>query len=65
MVTTVKLQNPFEYSWWVVLIAAVVLVAALFAIVYVAMALYRARGKKQRPVPAARKILMTPESFGA
>ena len=61
MVTTVKLQNPFEYSWWVVLIAAVVLVAALFAIVYAALALYKARGKKLRPVPAARKILMTPD----
>ena len=61
MVTTVKLQNPFEYSWWVVLIAAIVLAAALFALIYALRMIIRNREKKISQMPAARKLILTPE----
>ena len=35
MVTSVTLQEPFEYYWWVILIAAILAVAALAIVLYV------------------------------
>ncbi|MBP3273936.1 MAG: hypothetical protein J6L93_02920 [Butyrivibrio sp.] len=61
MVTTVKLQSPFEYSWWVVLIAAIVLAAALFALIYALRMIIRNRENKTSQMPAARKLILTPE----
>ncbi len=34
MVTTVKLQNPFEYSWWVILVAVIVFLIAAALLAY-------------------------------
>ena len=62
MVTTVKLQHPFEYSWWVTLIAVVLGAIALTAIVIFLLKLFSVLGKKKEaPKPAARKIVMTPD----
>ncbi len=62
MVTTVKLQDPFEYSWWVILIAVVLGSIAITAIVFFLIKLFSAlRKKKEVKRPAARKIAMTPE----
>ena len=62
MVTTVKLQSPFEYSWWVTLIAVVLGAIALTAIVFFLLKLFSVLGKKKEaPKPAARKIVMTPD----
>lgn len=62
MVTTVKLQHPFEYSWWVTLIAVVLGLIALSAIVFFLIKLFSAlRKKKEAPRPVARKIAMSPE----
>ena len=62
MVTTVKLQDPFEYSWWVTLIAVVMGAIAITAIVFFLIKLFSAlRKKKEVKRPAARKIVMTPE----
>ena len=62
MVTTVKLQHPFEYSWWVTLIAVVLGLIALSAIVFFLIKLFSAlRKKKEAPRPVARKITMSPE----
>ena len=62
MVTTVKLQSPFEYSWWVILIAVVLGAIALTAIVFFLIKLFSVLGKKKEaPRPAARKIAMTPD----
>ncbi|MBQ7614161.1 MAG: hypothetical protein IJU77_03890 [Butyrivibrio sp.] len=61
MVTTVKLQDPFEYSWYVTLIVSSLLLLALGLLIY---AIYRAvtswqRAQAQRP--RAIKIQMTPQ----
>ena len=62
MVTTVKLQNPFEYSWWVTLIAVVLGAIALTAIIFVLIRIIAMlRKKKEKPRPAARKIYMSPD----
>ncbi len=61
MVTTVKLQSPFEYSWWVAAIAAVLIVAAIGVLVYTIMKMLEYRTKKQQYRPAYRKVVMTPE----
>ncbi|WP_207638117.1 hypothetical protein [Butyrivibrio sp. FCS006] len=62
MVTTVKLQHPFEYSWWVTLIAVVLGAIALTAIVFFLIKVFNAlRKKKEVPRPAARKIAMSPD----
>ena len=62
MVTTVKLQHPFEYSWWVTLIAVVLGFIALTAIIFFLIKLFSAlRKKKEALGPAARRIVMSPE----
>ena len=62
MVTTVKLQHPFEYSWWVTLIAVVLGAIALTAIVFFLIKAFKAlRKKKNAPRPAATKIAMSPD----
>ena len=62
MVTTVKLQHPFEYSWWVILIAVVLGALALAAIIFfIVKAIPYLRKKKDIPRPAARKIAMSPD----
>ena len=62
MVTTVKLQHPFEYSWWVLLIAAVLGLIAAVAIVFFLIKLFSAlRKKKAAPKPVAKKIVMSPD----
>jgi hypothetical protein len=60
MVTSVKLQNPFEYSWWVYLVFAVLLLAAFVLLICggVKAAPYL---KKEKKIPSvARKVAMTP-----
>jgi hypothetical protein len=61
MVTTVKLQDPFEYSWWVLLVTAVIGAIAVAVLAYVIVRLLSLREKKVPPRPAARKIYMSPE----
>ncbi len=61
MVTTVKLQNPFEYSWWVGVIALILLIGALAVIIYTIVKMLGYRQKKLQDRPAYRKIVMTPE----
>ena len=61
MVTTVKLQSPFEYSWWVTLIAILMGAAAIAMLAYVVYRVMKLRPVKKKEVqkPAARKINMT------
>ena len=62
MVTTVKLQHPFEYSWWVTLIAVALGAIALTAIIFFLIKAFKAlRKKKEAPRPAAMKIAMSPD----
>ena len=62
MVTTVKLQDPFEYSWWVILIAVILGAIALTALIFVLVKIFKIfRKKKVAPKPAARKIYMSPD----
>ena len=61
MVTTVKLQNPFEYSWWVTLIAVLLGLLALSALIFFLIKLFSALRKKEASKPVARKIVMSPE----
>lgn len=63
MVTTVKLQSPFEYSFWVIVIAALILAAAIGLLVYLIMRLVRIF-QKLPPRPAARKIELNPYVLG-
>ena len=59
MVTTVKLQHPFEYSWWVTLIAVVLGAIALTAIVFFLIKAFRIlRKKKNAPKVARFKRIM-------
>ncbi len=62
MVTTVKLQHPFEYSWWVTLIAVVLGAIAITAIAFfLAKAFAILRKKKETPRVAVRKIALSPD----
>ena len=61
MVTTVELQAPFSYSWWVYLIAAVLLLAALSLIVYVITRLVKIFRKKKTAPKVSQHIRLTPE----
>jgi hypothetical protein len=61
MVTTVKLQPPFEYSWWVILITAILGIMALVMLFFVVRDLWALRQKELAPKPTYRKIHMTPE----
>ena len=60
MVTSVKLQDVFEYSWWVYLAFAILL---LFALGFVIFAAAKAAPylKKEKKIPSvARKVALTP-----
>ncbi len=59
MVTTVKQQNPFEYSWWVIVVAAVFAVIAIVLLIYVIRSISKIFRKIPK-TPAARKIVMSP-----
>lgn len=61
MVTTVKLQDPFEYSWYVVLMAVIlgIIVIALFT--YVIVSLLKLRKLREAKKPRYTKIKMSPE----
>ncbi len=60
MVTSVKLQSPFEYSWWVYLIFAGLLILAL-VLVILGIARIMPYLKKEKKIPSvARKVAMTP-----
>ena len=61
MVTSVKLQQPFEYSWYVILAAVVlgIITAALLA--YVGRALYRLRKRAAAVRPSYTRVRMTRE----
>lgn len=61
MVTSVKLQMPFEYSWWVSVITILILLLGLIGVNYVFFWLYRNVQKASASMPAAHKIIMTPE----
>ena len=62
MVTTVKLQNPFEYSWWVTLIAVLLGIIALTVIVFLLVKLFSIfRKRKEIERTMARRIVLTPE----
>lgn len=61
MVTTVKLQPPFEYSWWVTLITAILGIMALVMLFVVIRSIWQIRKRDLTPKPTFRKIFMTPE----
>ena len=61
MVTTVELQAPFSYSWWVYLIAAVLLLSALSLIIYVIHGLVKIFRKRKKLPPVPQHIKLTPE----
>ena len=61
MVTTVKLQNAFEYSWWVGAIAFILLLVSLGVIIFTIVRMLSLREKKLQNRPAYRKIVMTPD----
>lgn len=61
MVTTVKLQNAFEYSWWVAPIAAVFLIGALILLIYIGRKMYDMRERKAVQTPAAFRVQMSPQ----
>lgn len=61
MVTTVELQAPFSYSWWVYLIVAAILLAALAIIIYVIAKLVKIFKVKKAVPPVPRHIKITPE----
>ena len=56
MVTTVELQAPFSYSWWVYLIVAAILLAALAIIIYVIAKLVKIFKVKKAVPPVPRHI---------
>ena len=53
MVTTVKLQNPFEYSFWVILAAGILVffAAALFIGFIIKIICIRSMKRKKQPYP--------------
>lgn len=61
MVTTVELQAPFEYSWWVYVIEAVVLLAALSLLIYVISRVVKILRVKKPAPKVTRHIMLTPE----
>ena len=61
MVTTVELQAPFKYSWWVYVIAAVLLAAALALLIYVILKLVKIFKKKKDIPRVPQHIQLTPE----
>ncbi len=63
MVTTVKLQAPFEYSWIVSLITLILGLIALGLVFYVVKKLLDLRQKPVPEKPRFRKISLTPENL--
>ena len=64
MVTTVELQDPFGYSWWVYLIAAVILLSALAILGYVFYQAYKLLKPGKKVSQAPRRIQLTGEMLG-
>ena len=65
MVTTVKLQPPFEYSWWVLWGTFILMAIALTILVLTIKKAMEIRKKNSAMSPAARKVVMTPEILRA
>ena len=63
MVTTVKLQAPFEYSWIVTLATIVLGIIAAVILVYVVKKLLDLREKATAKRPRYHKIRLTPENL--
>ena len=63
MVTTVKLQAPFEYSWIVTLSTIVLGIIAAVILVYVVKKLLDLREKATAKRPRYHKIHLTPENL--
>ena len=61
MVTTVKLQDTFEYSGWQTAIAVALLVLALALIVVVVLGVIKALKKEKHVELKAKKLRLTPE----
>ncbi|MCR5403234.1 MAG: hypothetical protein K6E91_05355 [Butyrivibrio sp.] len=61
MVTTVKLQNAFEYSWWVAPIAAVFLIGALVLLLYIGRKVYKLLDNHIRKISPYIKVHMSPQ----
>ena len=59
MVTTVELQNPFEYSLWVSIFAAALIVLAVAIVAFILIRLLLGANKKASPVPAVVQAPMT------
>ncbi|MBE5827945.1 MAG: hypothetical protein E7305_00625 [Butyrivibrio sp.] len=63
MVTTVKLQAPFEYSWIVTLATMVLGIIAAVILIYVVKKLLDLREKAIAKRPKYHKIHLTPENL--
>ncbi len=63
MVTTVKLQAPFEYSWIVTLATMVLGIIAAVILIYVVKKLLDLRKKAIAKRPRYHKIHLTPENL--
>lgn len=63
MVTSVKLQTPFEYSWIVTLATIVLGIIAVVILVYVVKKLLDLREKAVAKKPRYHKVHLTPENL--
>ncbi len=61
MVTTVKLQDPFEYSWYVVLAAVILGIIVIALLSYVIYKLWKIRKLADQKKPSYHKVHMSPE----
>lgn len=61
MVTTVKLQDAFEYSWWVAPIAAIFLIGAIILLIYIGRKIYELIERQQKKSAPFIKIHMSPQ----
>ncbi len=61
MVTTVKLQAPFEYSWYVILAAVILGAITIALLTYVILKLIKLRKLKEVQRPKYHKIHLNPE----
>lgn len=63
MVTSVKLQTPFEYSWIVTLATIILGIIAVVILVYVVKKLIDLREKAVAKRPRYHKVHLTPENL--
>ncbi len=61
MVTTVKLQDPFEYSWYVTLAAVVLGIVAVSLLIWLVVMLLKFRKLSEMGKPRYRRVVMNPE----